>query len=150
MINIILKLFIRALKVANLLDDNVNAAIAELPNNYVVKIVVLPNNNYVYCKISEGTIYRITDDKLLTPDLIIEFKDKKSALQTFLGKMSVSQAFCEHRIKVYGNINHAVIITRAINIVETYLYPQFITKKLFTPLPKLQHNKLKFYFKLLF
>ena len=67
-----------------------------------------------------------------------------------LAKCSLATAFCEHRIKIYGNINNAMALTRIVNTIETYLFPKFITSKLFTPIPNLTSSKFKFYINLLF
>lgn len=149
MIKLILKLLMRAIKVGIKLDSSVLTDFKCLPENYIIKITVLPNN------ISVGAVCKNNDIIVLkeipeTADLLVEFKDEKSAINCLLGKCSLATAFCEHRIKIYGNINNAMAVTRIVNTIETYLFPKFITTKLFTPLPQLETNKCKFYINLLF
>lgn len=149
MIKLILKLLMRAIKVGIKLDSSVLTDFKCLPENYIIKITVLPNNISVaaVCKNNDIIVLKEVPE---TADLLVEFKDEKSAINCLLGKCSLATAFCEHRIKIYGNINNAMAVTRIVNTIETYLFPKFITSKLFTPLPQLETNKCKFYINLLF
>lgn len=149
MIKLILKLLMRAIKVGIKLDSSVLTDFKCLPENYIIKITVLPNNISVaaVCKNNDIIVLKEIPE---TADLLVEFKDEKSAINCLLGKCSLATAFCEHRIKIYGNINNAMAVTRIVNTIETYLFPKFITNKLFTPLPQLETNKCKFYINLLF
>lgn len=149
MIKLILKLLMRAIKVGIKLDSSVLTDFKCLPENYIIKITVLPNNISVaaVCKNNDIIVLKEIPE---TADLLVEFKDEKSAINCLLGKCSLATAFCEHRIKIYGNINNAMAVTRIVNTIETYLFPKFITTKLFTPLPQLETNKCKFYINLLF
>ena len=149
MIKLILKLLMRAIKVGIKLDSSVLTDFKCLPENYIIKITVLPNNISVaaVCKNNDIIVLKEIPE---TADLLVEFKDEKSAINCLLGKCSLATAFCEHRIKIYGNINNAMAVTRIVNTIETYLFPKFITTKLFTPVPQLEANKCKFYINLLF
>ncbi len=149
MIKLILKLLMRAIKVGIKLDSSVLTDFKCLPENYIIKITVLPNNISVAAVCKNNDII-VLKEIPKTADLLVEFKDEKSAINCLLGKCSLATAFCEHRIKIYGNINNAMAVTRIVNTIETYLFPKFITTKLFTPLPQLETNKCKFYINLLF
>ena len=137
MIKFVLNILIRAIKVGLKLDTQIAQDVLCLPKKYVIKINVLPKNKSV----------RI---KLENVDLMVEFKDEKSAKEVLLGKTSLSTSFCEHRIKIYGSVNDAITLTRIVNLIECYLFPKFIYSKLFTPQPKMEENKLKFYLTFLF
>ena len=149
MIKLILNILIKAIKVGISLDETIAKDFECLPNNYVIKINVLPKNISVCARVIDGKIETIKQEPLKI-DLLVEFKDEKSAINCLLGKNSLAVAFCEHRIKVYGNINNAMALTRIVNVIECYLYPKFIYGKLFAPTPKREASKFKFYLKLLF
>lgn len=149
MIKLILKLLMRGIKVGLKLDESVLADFKCLPENYIIKINVLPNNITVCAQCKNNSIIVLKEEPQ-TADLLVEFKDEKSAINCLLGKCSLATAFCEHRIKIYGNINNAMALTRIVNTIETYLFPKFITSKLFTPIPNLTSSKFKFYINLLF
>lgn len=149
MIKFILNILIRAIKVGLKYDNNIKTDFLCVPNGFVIKINILPDNIFVMLKFENNKLIKLKDFSQ-TPDLIIEFKDKKSATNVLLGKTSLADSFCEHRIKVYGNINIAMAITRIVNTVECYLFPKFIYGKLFNPPPQLEVNNAKFYLVLLF
>lgn len=148
MIKFVFSLLIKAIYVACRLDQNVRESVLQLPNNYVIKFNVLPNNINVLCVVNNGVVSRIKHSNHV--NLTIEFKDKKSAMLALFGIKSVAQTFCEHRIRVFGNINHSVLLTRVINTVECYLFPNFVTNRLFTPKIEREANKFKFWWLLIF
>ena len=150
MIKFILNILIRAMKVGLKYDENIKNDFSTLPNGYVVKINILPKNIAVSFKFENNKITKIKNVENLKYNLLVEFKDEKSAKKVLFGKMSLATAFCEHRIKVYGNLNNAIALTRIINLIECYLFPKFIYAKLFSPIPEMKVHKLKFYFMLLF
>ncbi len=150
MIKFILNLLIRAMKIGVKYDSGVKQDFACLPNKYTIKINILPKNISVIFMYVDGTITQIDEIDNDNINLLVEFKDEKSAKDVLLGKLSLAQSFCEHRIKVYGNINHAMAVTRIVNTLECYLFPRFIYNKLFTPPIELDISKFKFYTILLF
>lgn len=149
MLKIILKLLIRAMNVGIKLDNNIKTDFECLPNNYIIKIKVNPTNTQVAFKYENGKIVGLKEENI-TPNLTVEFKDKKSATKCLLGLNSLASAFCEHRIKIYGNINNSMALTRIVNRLESYLFPKFMCDKLFNPPYTLESSKFKFYCTLLF
>lgn len=149
MIKLILNILIRAIKTGVALDKTLGADFECLPNNYIIKINVLPKNISVCIRCMDGKIFNVVQEPNKV-DLLVEFKDQKSAVNCLLGKNSLATAFCEHRIKIYGNINNAMTLTRIVNTIECYLYPKLIYGKLFNPTPKLEVSKFKFYLTMLF
>lgn len=149
MIKLILNILVRAIKVGISIDKTLMQDFECLPDNYIIKINILPKNISVCFRCMGGKILKVLQepDKV---DLLVEFKDQKSAVNCLLGKTSLASAFCEHRIKIYGNINNAMALTRIVNSIECYLYPKFIYGKLFNPTPKLEASKFKFYLTFLF
>ena len=65
------------------------------------------------------------------PALSILFKNIDSALLVFLGRIGADGAVAENRITVWGNNAHAMQATRAMQIVQAYLFPDFILKHTF-------------------
>ena len=150
MIKFVLNILIRAIKVGLKLDTQIAQDVLCLPKKYVIKINVLPKNKSVTIKLENGKITKLKHWQYENVDLMVEFKDEKSAKEVLLGKTSLSTSFCEHRIKIYGSVNDAITLTRIVNLIECYLFPKFIYSKLFTPQPKMEENKLKFYLTFLF
>ncbi|MEG0367728.1 MAG: hypothetical protein RR585_12885 [Coprobacillus sp.] len=72
------------------------------------------------------------------PDLLITFKSIDSALIVFTGMMSVKQAFLEHRFSLKGDVYESMRFVRCVDLVETYLFPRFMTKRI------LNHREVKY------
>lgn len=72
-------------------------------------------------------------------DIIITFKSVDCALLVFTGFMSVQQAYLEHRFILKGNIHESMRLVRCIDLVEIYLFPRFMTKRI------LNHQEDKYY-----
>ena len=145
MIKLILNILIRAMKIGVKHDENIKRDFACLPNKYTIKINILPKNISATFMYVDGAVTQLDEVDNDNINLLVEFKDEKSAKDVLLGKLSLTQSFCEHRIKVYGNINHAMAVTRIVNTLECYLYPKFVYGKLFNPVPEFGMSKFRFY-----
>lgn len=65
-----------------------------------------------------------------TPDITIVFKSVHTAFLVFTGMMSVKQAYLEHRFSLKGDIYESMRFVRCVDLVETYLFPRFMTKRI--------------------
>ena len=65
-----------------------------------------------------------------TPDITIVFKSVHTAFLVFTSMMSVKQAYLEHRFSLKGDIYESMRFVRCVDLVETYLFPRFITKRI--------------------
>lgn len=71
-------------------------------------------------------------------DITITFKSMHSAFLVFTGMMSVKQAYLEHRFSLRGDIYESMRFVRCVDLVETYLFPRFMTRKI------LNHEEKKY------
>jgi hypothetical protein len=65
------------------------------------------------------------------------FKNLDAAIPVFLGIKGSFQAFAENRILVDGNLAHTMEINRAANIVNSYLFPGIVLKKIMKRPPEM-------------
>ena len=72
----------------------------------------------------------------------ILFKNLDSAVMVFVGMMGAHQAVAENRVSVHGSNRKAMEMTRAMAIVQTYLFPGLILKRTFKRPPKLSGREL--------
>ena len=71
----------------------------------------------------------------LGPRLVeVVFKSHRSALLALLGRQSVTRAFLENRVIVRGDLMVTLPLVRAVNLVESHLFPRWWTKPI-GPLP---------------
>lgn len=82
-------------------------------------------------------------------DIIIEFKSIETAFFVFIGMMSVKQAYLEHRFTLKGDIFDSMRFVRCIDLVETYLFPRFMTKRILNHQEKKYKSTIMIYLKAL-
>ncbi|MCJ7689563.1 MAG: hypothetical protein MUO60_09635 [Clostridiaceae bacterium] len=92
------------------------------------------NNKLYYCGKSE-----------IDADLSIYFKNIEAALLVLTGRIGIAQAFAEHRFIVKGDIMESMSLVRCLNIVEAYLFPNFIVKKILIKVPKKETSSVHVY-----
>jgi len=88
--------------------------------------------------------------KEMPAKITIYFKNIEAALLVLTGRIGIPQAFSEHRFTLKGDIAEGMSVVRCLTLVEAYLFPKFITKKIIKRLPKKQCSSLKIYSATLF
>lgn len=83
-------------------------------------------------------------------DIEITFKSLTTAFQVFVGMMSVKQAYLQHCFVLKGDIYESMRFVRCVDLVESYLFPRFITKRIFNHTKKRYQPMILVYLKALF
>lgn len=115
--------------------------ISDWEDGRCVSIGVLPNGPSITVR-KEKNRFVFLGMKKVAPHISVLFKNLDSAVLIFLGMMGPPQAVAENRVCVHGNNYHAMQVTRAMAIVQTYLFPGFILNKTFKRPPKLTPTQL--------
>lgn len=76
------------------------------------------------------------------PTISILFKNLDSALLIFTGQLGAPYAVAENRVIIHGENAKAMQATRAMALVQTYLFPGLILKRTFKRPPKLSASEL--------
>jgi len=97
---------------------------------------VLPKGPYITLE-KRGDMIFYLGKGLLSPEISLLFKNLDSGVLVFTGMMSSHQAVAECRVIIKGNNAYAMEVTRAMAIVQTYLFPSIMFKKIFKDPPKL-------------
>lgn len=146
--SLILTFLCRAIAELNEKDSLIRAEFAELPNDYKVNIGILPYGNYIGIIKTQAGL-KVKKNGFATADLNVYFKSVPAAKNVMLAKQNLAQSYSQHALIVGGDIAIAMGLVRAINRVECYLFPRFMTKKI---LPKIKKETctLGVYCKILF
>ena len=104
---------------------------------------VLPNGPAFLLK-KEGDRIRYVGEGQNDAEIKILFKNIDSALLLTTCRMGSHTAFAQHRSIVHGDITRAVQISRAMNIVQPYLVPGFVLKRISKQAPKLTTAQVLF------
>lgn len=75
----------------------------------------------------------------------LAIKSLPLSFRLFTGQMSVAQGYAQHAFCVSGDVADVMKLVRLIDLVEAYLFPTFITKRILTDLPPLQASPLRVY-----
>ncbi|MDM8517444.1 hypothetical protein QUF76_14695 [Desulfobacterales bacterium HSG16] len=137
----------RAMQSASNLDKNIKKEVETWPEGFTAMFKVLPRGPYISWMKEKGNtlVYKgesITEDEA---DLVIYFKNMENAFLVFSAQAGTAQAFAEHRMSLKGDLAQAMSLTRCLNIVQTYLYPDIIAKMVFKRVPHIPLPKKLFY-----
>ena len=129
----------RAFQSAAWVDRQIKREIEEWPEDFSLMIQVLPNGpRMALAKDERGHLRRqaggLSEDKA---DLVVFFKNIECAFLLFSAQISTAQAYAEHRISVKGELPMAMALVRCINIVETYLLPGPVARRMVKRLPSI-------------
>jgi hypothetical protein len=102
----------------------------------VISLGVLPKGPAISLK-EENGIIRYLGRGYQNPDVRILFKNMDSAFLPFTAQMGSHIAFVQHRALLHGSVVDGIKANRAMGIVQAYLLPGIVFKKVFKLPPKL-------------
>lgn len=144
---IVLQVLFRAIRVLSHCDSRIKQELLELPEGQVVKLSVSPHekSRSLTFAVSSGTVHK--SDK--SPNIHIVFKNEAMAFRVFTGRMGIAGAYAAHAFTLRGNINETMGIVRVVDMVEGYLFPKFMTRRILKDIPKKQLPTLAVYLRLI-
>ena len=96
---------------------------------------IMPNGPYMTVK-REGDLVKYLGWGLQNPDITILFKNFDAAMLAFTAQIGNHTAVAQKRFIVQGNVGETVKIARALNMVQSYLFPSILFEKLFKRPPE--------------
>lgn len=135
----------RGIQAASSLDNVVKAEIKAWDDLTYVMLKVNDYGPYLSLQKRDGKLRFLGTKKVENPNLTITFKNIEVALLVLTGRLGIAQGFAEHRYLVKGDIALAMSFVRILYIVEFYLFPDFMTKKILKQEPKRGSNSFKIY-----
>ncbi|HNX59854.1 MAG TPA: hypothetical protein PKK43_12195, partial [Spirochaetota bacterium] len=106
------------------------------PDGFSFEMRVVPDGpSIILVKDKNVLIFRRNKIGSLKADMVISFKNMKSAFLLLTAQMSTVRGYCEKRMSVSGDIMIATSIIRCMNIIETYLFPKIIARMVVKRIP---------------
>jgi len=102
---------------------------------------VLPKGPHITLE-KRGDRIRFLGKGRTDSDVAFLFKNLDAAVLVLTAQMSAHQAMAECRIILDGRISHGMEMNRALTLVETYLFPEFILEKILKRAPHLNAYQL--------
>ncbi|MCD7950963.1 MAG: hypothetical protein LUG12_12010 [Erysipelotrichaceae bacterium] len=145
-IHIVLQFLYRGMKVLYKDDKRVHE---ELDGWKEDKTIVLKVRNGPHLTMKYTYQKGLSKIKQDDGDIVITFKSVNGAFKVFAGMMSVKQAYLEHAFVLKGDIYESMRFVRCVDLVETYLFPRFMTRRILNHEEKRYQPMLLVYLKAL-
>lgn len=102
---------------------------------YTIQLKVLPNGPKIAFEKHQDKLKTISTNKR-EYDLVIIFKTKEIAYRIMTTLSNVPKAFTQNRLMVYGNVADSMVLIRIMNIVQAYLFPPILSKRVLKRVPQ--------------
>jgi hypothetical protein len=112
------------------LDRRVRGEVASWPEGTTITLAIAPGSPSTTVRKSGGELKALGPDPDETATLLVTFKSVDGALPVLLGQKAILQAFAEHRATVRGDLALAMSLVRCLHVVEGYLFPDFMTRRI--------------------
>ena len=123
---------VRALKFLSVRDSKIRAEALRWPEGKTLKLEVPGAKGFTVTGTKQG-FKKLPDN---TPgDVTIRFKSPDDAFRVFTGQLSVAQAYAQHRFVLKGSMGLAMPFVRCVDIVEGYLFPAIMARRILKRLP---------------
>lgn len=146
---VVLAVLYRAIRVLARADSRVREELCRMPQGRTVRMSVSPDEKApsLTFSVSGGTIHRCA--RSVRPDIHIVFKNETMAFRVFTGRMGIAGAYAAHAFTLRGNINETMGVVRVVDLVEGYLFPKFMTRRILKEIPEKQIPTLAVYLRLI-
>ncbi|MCI8828227.1 MAG: SCP2 sterol-binding domain-containing protein [Ruminiclostridium sp.] len=137
----------RALKFLSTRDSKIKAEAVKWPEGKTLRLEIPGARGFTVTGTRAGfkTLHPSTPG-----DVTIRFKSPADAFRVFTGQLSVAQAYAQHRFTLRGSMGLAMPFVRCVDIVEGYLFPAFMARRILKRLPKKEVSTARVYGAVLF
>ncbi len=139
----------RGLVASARLDDRVRDEVRSWPDGTVVTLRIAPFGPQVSWRAASGSLEYLGGAEVAS-DLLVTFKSVDDAIPLLLGMKPVLGSFAEHRATVRGDLAVAMSLVRCLHIVEGYLFPDIMTRRILPHPAKRRASHLTAYVFLIF
>lgn len=78
-------------------------------------------------------------------DMTVTFRSIDAAFLVLSGRIGVAQAYAQHRFSLQGSIFDCMTFVHCVDVIEGYLFPKFITRKILKKLPEKECSAVSVY-----
>ena len=123
-------------------SPELKAELKDWPEGLVFALGVLPNGPAITMKHAGGVIRYLGRGYKEDPALKVLFKNVDSAFLPFTGQMGSHTAFIQHRAILHGSVVDGIKMSRAMGIVQCFLLPGIVLKRIFKTPPRLAPKQM--------
>lgn len=126
-------------------DSRVQAEVRDWEEGVRIAMRIEPSGPGMALEKRGGRLRFLGTRNLGEADLLIMFKHLDAALPILLGMQSVAQGYAQRRMTMKGDIAFAMSVTRVIILVEAYLFPALITRRIMQRIPAREVSMMRVY-----
>lgn len=112
------------------LDSRVRREAESWPDGTVVTLEIAPRGPRTTVRKAAGRLEALGGRRGIEPTLLVTFKSVEGAVPVLLGMKGVLQSFAEHRASLAGDLALGMSLVRCLHIVEGYLFPGIMTRRI--------------------
>jgi hypothetical protein len=125
----------RGLQSCSHFEQTLIRELATWPEGYCFEMRVKPTGPSLKMQKTMGVFEFMKGSQ--SADLVVELKNLEIAFQLITTQSGIPQVYAAHGIAVVGNVAKSMALIRMIDVVEAYLYPEFMSKNILKELPKM-------------
>lgn len=144
---IVLRFVHAALIELRALDSRVAKEFERMPEGLSYAIHTGHNGPSLYVEWDGRELRRLPS--LAHPACALRIKSMPLAFQLFTGQMGLSQAYARHAFTMGGEVADVMRLARLVNLVEAYLFPKIMTRRIMTDVPETEVCFLRAYARIL-
>lgn len=126
-------------------DSRVKYEIDSMPEGFTIMLKIEPYGPYMCISKKDGRLKYMGKKEDNSAAIIISFKNIEAALLVLMGRIGIDRAYAEHRFTLKGDIAYGMTVVRCMYLVENYLFPRFMTKKILKRIPEKEVCSLRIY-----
>ena len=144
---IVLRVVHAALVELMALDSRVAQEFARMPEGLSYSIRTGHGGPVLHVQWKDGKLHRLAD--LPLPSCALRIKSMPLSFRLFTGQMGLSQAYARQAFTMGGEVADVMRLARLVNLVESYLFPKVITRRIMTDVPETEVCFLRAYARIL-
>ncbi len=142
-VGIVLRVVHAALVELQRQDTRVAAEFARMPEGLSYSIHTGYNAPELHVVWQGGKLRRVRT--LAQASCSLHIKSAALAFRLFTGQMGLAQAYAAHAFTMTGEVADVMRLARLVNIVEAYLFPNVINRRIMTDIPQPEVCFLRIY-----
>jgi hypothetical protein len=120
---------------ASRFNSEIREELTAWPEGFTILLRVLPRGPKLGLQKKNGRLKGISTTRE-NWDLTVVFRTEETAFRVITTLSNVPKAFTQNRLMVFGNTADSMILIRVLNVVQAYLFPPFLSKRVLKRVPK--------------
>lgn len=142
-VGIVLRVVHAALVELRKLDSRVAVEFERMPEGLSYAIQTGYKGPTLYVRWDGKELRRLPE--LAAPSCALRIKSMPLSFRLFTGQMGLAQAYARHAFTMGGEVADVMRLARLVNLVEGYLFPKIMTRRIMTDVPETEVCFLRAY-----